>query len=123
MARNFYKNLFEENMTPQNSTAGMRTNNTLASPSNFEKGTGYSTKPQEGNVPGHDSYPTEKSLIDKAKEHLAAGWNKAKEHAGAAKEWVEANPGKASAIGAATAAGLGALAFRKKIAEKLRKNK
>ena len=57
------------------------------------------------------------------KDNAVAGWNKAKEHAGAAKEWVEANPGKASAIGAATAAGLGALAFRKKIAEKLRKNK
>ena len=38
-------------------------------------------------------------------------------------QWIHDNPGKASAIGAATAAGLGALAFRKKIAEKLRKNK
>ena len=49
--------------------------------------------------------------------------DKVKEHAGAVKQWAQDNPGKAAAIGAATAAGLGALAFRKKIAEKFRKNK
>ena len=67
---------------------------------------------ERGLDPATGKPPVQTGLMDKVKEH-----------AGAVKQWAQDNPGKAAAIGAATAAGLGALAFRKKIAEKFRKNK